>query len=154
MKLTDQLNKQADLIQDGLKELTQLLREAIDQDVNDTALVSTLVRLIRMRIDVLNAFELLMRIDGNRAQQVLLDLYVGKDVDPDTKYGGFTSELSIMMSDLVDFYGVKSIVQIIRSEFFDKRLLKDARFAESIVFAAEMPLDEFMIHQGLEELNP
>lgn len=84
-------------------DVAQLSRSLTPADVD------VVERLIRSRVDVLPAFEVLVRCAPTRAHAILLERYLGKDVSPDTKHGGFLSELSSMLDDLVEIEGEESL---------------------------------------------
>ena len=90
-------------------DLAQLSRSLTPSDID------LVEQLILSRVDVLNAFELLVRCAPGRAEAVLMARYLGKDVSPDTKYGGFLFELDSMLNDWVEVQGKESLRHLFRA---------------------------------------
>jgi len=111
-------------------------------DAEREALGGELERLILLGIEVLNAFELLVRIDPARAVELLLRRYLGRGVSPDTKFGGYEFELSTMVDDLVEIQGEGALAELVASERFDPGKLDDPRVLRSFSEALSCEPDE------------
>ncbi len=94
--------------------------------------VPLLRELITSRVEVLNAFEELLRIDADAAREVLISRYLGPQVDPDGKFGGFFFELSAMIDDWVELRGVGTLRELLLSDQVPRSRLCDQRVQESI----------------------
>jgi len=105
--------------------------------------ISLLRDLIRSRIYPINAFELLARIDLSSAMQALLRWYLGKGVSPDTKFGGYTFELSTMLDDLNEIAGENALRQLIHLDSFDRDRLDDPRVREAFCDALDIAPQDF-----------
>jgi hypothetical protein len=109
----------------------QLLADMAGHDALSTAdrdtLCGELEQLIAHRIEVLNAFEFLVRLAPKRAADMLLRLYLGRGVSPDTKFGGYEFELSTMVDDLVELAGEAALTSLVKSDRFDPDKLEDPR---------------------------
>lgn len=105
--------------------------------------VELLRQLIVRKIYPVNAFEVLARIDHSAAIEVLLARYLGDGVDPDTKFGGFTFELSSMLDDLKEAHGQSALRSLIENPRFRRDLLMDPRVIEAFTNALDMSPDEF-----------
>src|SRR5262249_38046504 len=91
-----------------------------------------LKELIISRIYPLNVFGLLVRLDRASAIEVLLRRYVGRGVDPDTKFGGYQFELAGMLTDLVDVRGEAALRDLVQHHDFNPTVLEDSRVKASI----------------------
>lgn len=107
--------------------------------------IELLRQLIKSRIDPLNAFELLAQVDVSSAMQALLGWYLGKGVDPDTKFGGYTFELSTMLDDLYEIAGEDALRQLIHMDAFDRNRLDDPRVREAFCDALDIAPQEFAV---------
>ncbi|MCA9691911.1 MAG: hypothetical protein R3A51_20705 [Nannocystaceae bacterium] len=103
------------------------------------ALASGLEALILARVEVLNAFELLIRISPERAITMLLRLYLGSGVSPDTKFGGYESELDVALDDLRELAGERALQRLVCSSQFDVEKWQDPRVLRS--FAGALSTD-------------
>lgn len=92
------------------------------------------------RIYPANAFELLAHIDVNMAIEALLDRYLGEFVGPDTKFGGYSFEISTMLSDLAEIAGTDALRQLLRHDGFGRKHLQDRRVIEA--FSEALDIDE------------
>lgn len=115
--------------------------EALSSDERES-LCGDLEQLILLRVEVLNAFELMVRLDPKRSARLLLRLYLGRGVSPDTKFGGYEFELSTMVDDLVEFEGAEALAELVRSARFDPSKLDDPRVARSFSEALSCEPDE------------
>jgi hypothetical protein len=107
-------------------EESELVQGASMEDV-------TLLReLIIQRIYPENAFNLLVYIDKNAAIEILLSRYVGKFVDPDTKFGGYETELELMLDDLREVCGIEQIVRLVRHPQFAIDRIADPRVQRAL----------------------
>lgn len=109
---------------------------------------SILRSLIISRIYPINAFGLLVRIDQDAAIEVLLSLYLGINVDPDGKFGGFEFELDSMLDDLVDIGGTQSIAQLVSDDKFSIERMKDARVKR--VFGEILQIEEPLVSDWIQ----
>jgi DNA-directed RNA polymerase alpha subunit len=116
---------------------------AADKDV--------LCNLIISRIDILNSFELLVRLDPDRALRVLTRCYLGKGVSPDTKHGGYESELSIMLDDIVEISGEPTLRKLVKLNI-DEETMKDKRVIRSFCDALSLDAEIEFLH-WLEEVE-
>lgn len=111
---------------DVLLEAWRALQESdIAEATNEDA--SFLRSMIIRRIYPVNAFGLLVRIDQDAAIEVLLSRYLGVDVDPDTKFGGFEFELATMLDDLLEIGGTHRIAQLVSDSRFSIERMEDLR---------------------------
>lgn len=132
---------------EALSALKSALEEASTSRISvtkdeHTALCADLENLLLLRIEVLSAFELLVRLNPERAQAILLRRYLGRGVSPDRKFGGYEFELSTMLDDLVEIAGKNSLVGIVRSNLFDPEKLEDPRVVQSLAGALDCEPDE------------
>ena len=105
--------------------------------------IELLQQLIKSRIDPLNAFEMLVRIDPRTAMQALIHWYLGKGVHPDNKFGGYTFELSTMLDDLREIAGEYALWQLIHLDAFDRNRLDDPRVREAFCDALDISQQDF-----------
>ncbi len=113
--------------------------------------VELLKLLIWRRIYPLNAFGALVRIDKNAAVDILMTLYLGRAVDPDTKYGGYVFELSTMLDDLRETYGAEVLCEVIKHPMFDRERISDKRVIEA--FSDALGLDASCFSHWLEQVS-
>jgi hypothetical protein len=99
-------------------------REASPDDVR------LLKDLIIRRIYPANIFEVLARVDWDAASAILLSRYLGKGVDPDTKFGGYSFELSSLLEDYCEKGGYHAIRSLLSHPDFDRAKLSDPRVSE------------------------
>lgn len=146
MQPKEALQELRDAARQAMAADTSLSRIWRDLPVAEVAEVCTsadaawLRELMIRRIDPVNAFELLAHIDLNAAIEALLDRHLGEGVDPDRKFGGYSSELSIMLDDLVEIAGPDALRQLLRREGFGRKHLKDRRVIEA--FSEALDIDE------------
>lgn len=127
-------------IQTILSDLRRL-EEDLDRTADDPAFsamageervqVATLLeQLVIHRIAVTKSFELLVRLDPERAVTLLCRRYLGKNVNPDRKFGGYESELESMLADLAEVGG-DWLVALVRTDAFDEAKMQDPRVVAS-----------------------
>lgn len=104
--------------------------------------VPLLRELVIRRIDVLPAFEQLVKLDAAVAREVLLDRWLGGDVDPDTRFGGFTFELTAMLDDLRQIAGEAALRAVIADPRIAPDRLADPRVLESLGQALDLAHDD------------
>jgi hypothetical protein len=76
--------------------------------------VETLSQLVTSRIFLLPAFELLVRRFPRKACSLLVDRFLGEHVDPDYKYGGSGTTISVALSDMVEHDGPQALVHLLK----------------------------------------
>jgi hypothetical protein len=118
------------------------IAEATEEDVD------LLRSLIVSRIYPVNAFSMLVKVDQSRAIEVLLSRYLGVGVCPDRKFGGFESELGIMLDDLEEFGGRERIIQLVRHPEFAVERTEDSRVCRA--FGEILNLDERLVPDWIE----
>ncbi len=128
----------------GVQE-AQLVQTATPEDM-------LLLRdLIYRRIYPVNAFGLLVRIDQKIAIEVLLSRYLGKAVDPDSKFGGFEFELEAMLDDLHELGGAELLKRIVTHPDFEIERINDSRVRRSL--SAVLHLEEQEILQWVQQVS-
>jgi len=120
------------------RQVESTARSALDTPED----VKTLKELIVRRIDIMNSFDALVRVDRAAAMEVLLSRYLGSGVDPDKKFGGYTSELAVMLDDLREAGGVAALRTLVSHVRFARELLSDRRVIEALADALEIPCDQ------------
>ena len=105
--------------------------------------VATLVELIKKRIQPVNAFDLLARIDISVASDVLYSRYLSDDVCPDSKFGGFLFELSGMLDSIVEASGRDKLLEVVKGRDCGNARLKDPRVVEAFTDALDIPFEGF-----------
>jgi hypothetical protein len=101
-----------------------------------------LCQLILRRIYPTNAFAALANVSPPVAQQMLLARYLGKGVDPDTKFGGFSYELSSMLDDFYMASGERGLRELVRHPQFDRNCLDDPRVVDALSEALKIRPEE------------
>lgn len=125
-----------------------------DCNITDVELLS---ELILLRIFPINAFSLLVLLDKERSIDVLLSRYIGRDVDPDTKYGGFEFELSSMLDDFFSSFGIDAISDIIcRNNYSSDKIKGDIRIMRTLSHAVNVDESELIdfIQQRKDKIDP
>jgi hypothetical protein len=107
-----------------------------------TELIALLERLILKRVETTRAFHLLLKLDVQKCQQLLLRRYLGRHVSPDTKFGGYESELATMLSDLTEIHTPEALRQLVRQENFDWSKLDDSRVERAMCEALSLETHE------------
>ncbi|MCB9746248.1 MAG: hypothetical protein H6741_04615 [Alphaproteobacteria bacterium] len=143
----------------AVQALHEALRSASEEErwedrLTDEAeraeLTAVLRELVKKRIEVLPAFELLVRLSPHAAVEIVLDKYLGQ-VSPDGKYGGYEFELASLLNDLLDF-SPRSLVDLVQSPRLDPLKLSDARvirsFMQAFDFDGEEELERWLREQG------
>jgi hypothetical protein len=110
----------------------------------EAADISLLRELIVRRIYPVNAFGLLAQADPEVAADVLLSRYLGKSVDPDTKFGGFEFELATMLDDLLAAGGMEGIADLVRKSDFAMDRLEDPRVKRVFSDVLQIETDQVM----------
>jgi hypothetical protein len=105
--------------------------------------VELLKQLVLRRIDPVNAFAALCRIDKSGAIAVLLRRYIGEGVDPDRKFGGFGSELWIMLDDLCEEHGEDALRDLVHHPQFNRSALRDPRVVEAFADSLDIEVGKF-----------
>ena len=100
-------------------------------------------QLVWRKIYPLPAFTALVRMDRDAALTTLLRRYLGSGVNPDSGFGGFVFDLSSMLADLVEVGGEDELIRLITHPDFNRAMLTEPRFIESVCFAFDMELDQF-----------
>lgn len=120
--------------------LREAWRELSESDMAEATRddIGFLRSMIISRIYPVNAFELLVKIDPNAGVEVLLSRYLGRGVNPDTKFGGFESELQIMLDDLREVAGSQMIAQLVRNPDFAIQRIEDARVRRVLAQVLDM----------------
>ena len=101
-----------------------------------------LKELIIKRIDVLNSFEILCRVDFDGAKEILLRRYLGKGVNLYSKFGGVTFELSTILDDIVEIHGLESLKNILKVNEIDLDKLRDEQVILSLANALNLSFEE------------
>ena len=141
--MADKKSEFQSLIRTALKLNQEFINYWHSVDLNELAKNLTvedapmLEELILKRIEVLNLFELLLKIDPGRAKNILVRRYLGESVSPDTKFGGFEFELSTMLDDYNEILGEKALVDLINHPEIEIRRLKDTRVLRSLTEALD-----------------
>ena len=104
--------------------------------------IALLKELIIGRVDVLNSFELLCRVDKEEAISVLIRCYLGKGVCLYSKFGGTRFELSTILDDIVELYGKESLRNILKLDAIDKSKLVDEQVLLSFSEALDLDIEE------------
>lgn len=94
-----------------------------------------LENLIKDRIFQLAAFELLLKINKNRALVLLKEWYLSMDLSNHIK--DQVSDLDIMLSDIKDILGEEQLHNILECPEFLPKNKKNKRVKEAISFALE-----------------
>jgi predicted metal-dependent hydrolase len=130
----DVLRSAAERALESHNALLAAWRQLSEQDLSSFTLgdVDLLQRLVLSRIYPINAFAVLARLDKQAAIDVLLGRYVGNAVDPDTKFGGYTFELSSMLEDLAEAQGEESLRELLNRPNFAASRLHDPRVIAAI----------------------
>lgn len=119
--------------------LDEALRR-LDRDL-EPADIPVLEQLIVRRIEVLRPFERLAALDLQAARKVLLDRWLGHGVDPDTKFGGYTFELGVMLDDLRVVGGDDALRGLIADPRFARERLSDPRVLDALGEALDLTRD-------------
>jgi hypothetical protein len=150
---------------DTYKNLFNLATKAIDAhnklehfwknvDLSDTtsidndSLIPILMELIVRRIEIVNSFELLTKISPDEALKVLERRYLGKNVSPYRKFGGFQNELSLMLSDYLEIRGTECFKTEIllnpkfKSKFSDPNVIE--AMCDALDVESETELESFI----------
>lgn len=128
---------------DAIMELWRKLPVAETARHCDQTDVELLSKLIKYRIYPANAFELLARVDLDRALEALLRRYVGVGVSADRKFGGYYFELSVMIDDLKEIAGEQALRRLISLDGFDRGKLTDPRVVSSFTDALDIEPKDF-----------
>lgn len=104
-----------------------------------------LKELIIKRIDVLNSFEILCRVDFDGAKEILLRRYLGKGVNLYSKFGGVTYELSTILDDIVEIHGLESLKNILKVNEIDLDKLRDEQVILSLANALNLSFEETQV---------
>jgi hypothetical protein len=100
--------------------------------------IELLVSLIQRRIYIVPAFEALVKIDITAAREVLLSRYLGRNVDPDRKFGGYVFELTAMLGELHQAGGQEALRDLIDQAALSPARLADQRVIEAFSEALEI----------------
>ncbi len=114
---------------------------ALDSNSNDIALLREADR--PADISQQRFYGLLVQFDREAAIELLLSRYLGKAVDPDTKFGGFEFELATMLEDLREAGGEECLGKLVRHPQFSMGRIADQRVRR--VFSEVLRLDEKQI---------
>ena len=115
--------------------------DARPSSADQNELISLLEQLIIRRIQVTMAFELLAHLDPIKATSLVLRRYLGENVNPDRKYGGYESELDSILGDLA-LVGVEHLTRLVRSPKFDCSKARDQRVVRSFCNALQLESEE------------
>lgn len=100
--------------------------------------IGLLQQLVWQKIHQLNAFGALVRLNREAAINILLRRYLGSGVSPDRGFGGFFSDMSSMLSDLVEVGGAEALKALINHPNFNPEMLADHRFVEAACEAVDI----------------
>ena len=116
--------------------------------------ISLLKELIVKRIEVVNCFELLIRLNFNEALDVLESRYLGDKVCLYTKFGGFQNELELMLSDYVEIRGKNSFVNEVLKRYLSSEKLSDPKvmsaFCEALGLEEDLDLKKVISELRIE----
>jgi len=126
------------------------LRTMLSETSNDSTLeadckeelVPVLQRLIELELLAPQAFELLLKVQPEAAIEILLRRYLGPDVDPDTRFGGFQFNLSLMLTDFADMLGSEALKRLVRTGNIAANKLQDARVKAAFAEALDLEDEE------------
>jgi hypothetical protein len=141
----DQLRR---AIQQALLAQDELLKIWEQTDINAVAPQLTsddldlLKQLVIRRIYPANAFEYIVRLDRPAAVELLLSRYVGECVDPDSKFGGYLFELSIMLDDMRATYGDQALIELVQDPRFCQEMLSERRVLKAFSEALDISMKE------------
>lgn len=111
--------------------------------------IELLRQMVRRRIYPVNAFGALVQLDQAIAVDLLMDLYLGQGVNPDTKFGGFTFELWVMLDDLRELSGEAALRLVASDPRVNDGRLEDHRVIEA--FAMALDVSDAEARQWLRE---
>jgi hypothetical protein len=118
---------------------TERITELTDQEIK------VIKEAFILRIHPLLCFDMIVKANKGKAIELLLDWYLGKGVCPETKHGGYESELNVMLNDLSEFHGIEALSELLNSDNFDKGKLNDPRVLRSFQEALEIEDAEYTV---------
>lgn len=119
--------------------------DAADATLDDVCLLK---EMFIQRIYPINAFELICAVDLQCAIELIINLYLGVNVDPDTKFGGFQFELDSLIGDLKEAGGLQKIIQLVNHPRFALDRVDDQRVCE--VLSNVLEIDTGMVSQWVQ----
>jgi hypothetical protein len=131
-------------IQDVLLKAWRNLNEDEQARASTPEDVELFRQLILRRIYPINAFAALAKVSPELARDMLLSRYVGKGVNPDCKFGGFSFELSNMLNDFRLAGGEQALRDLICHPHFNRENLKDPRVLEAFTEALDMEPEDIL----------
>lgn len=150
---SEQLKSAMDAVFASMANLRSILcmrHGALELDQSYLDAVPGLVKLIEAGIFATNAFELLLKVSPRDAQGVLFRHYLGEHLDPDTRYGSYQSNLSIMLSDAVDYHGREWLRSLLLDARVSSTKLTDSRVI--LALADALDLDDITIQIFIREI--
>lgn len=151
------LNRFCKIAQEALKinesiysfwnEFTDLSVNTCSKEVIEATIV-LLKEMILKRIEVVNCFELLIRLNVDEALDILESRYLGNKVCLYTKFGGVQNELGLMLSDYVEIRGENSFLNEVLQRYLSSEKLNDPRvisaFCEALDLEGEIEFKKFI----------
>src|SRR5262249_16829460 len=74
--------------------------------------------------------------------ELVVSRYLGLGVNPDRKYGGYTSELTMLLDDLLHAGGDVALRQLFTHPRCDPDRLKDSRVVEALSWTLDCTLEQ------------